>query len=186
MWINKASQILSVLILLCVAGTSLGDAPSEADPEATAEAPVPTDLDLFKDLAGTWEGTATHSGGDPEAVTVTYAVTAGGSAVAEALFVGSPHEMLTVFHLDDGKLMLTHYCMLGNQPQMNATDTDASDTVNFMFSGGNNIPNPDQDMHMHEASYTFIDADHIRATWTMYNQGEPAGQAVIDLHRKMD
>jgi len=182
MWINKTSQILSVLLLLYIAGTSFGDAPAETQ----AQAPVPTALEHFKSLAGTWEGTAKHGEGEPESVAVAYAVTAGGSAVAETLFVGSPHEMLTVFYLAEGELMLTHYCMLANQPQMKASGADESGTVGFTFAGGTNIPDPQQDMHMHEASYTFIDDDHISATWTMYHEGVPANQAVIDLHRVKD
>lgn len=177
MRINHLVKPVSVAAIVCICTAVVAEMSS---PPAT-----PTELDRFKALAGTWEGTVTH-GDEPQHATVTYAVTAGGSAVAETLFPGTEHEMLTVFYLDDGKLTLTHYCMLGNQPRMQAAPASGDDTVAFNFAGGTNIADPKQDMHMHEASYTFTDADHLRTTWTMYQQGEPAHQAVIELQRKRD
>ena len=177
MRINSLIKSVSVAAFLCVCGAVAA--------EMSSQPATPTALDRFKALAGTWEGTVTH-GDEPQPATVTYAVTAGGSAVAETLFPGTEHEMLTVFYLDDGKLTLTHYCMLGNQPRMQAATASDDGTVAFTFAGGANIADPKQDMHMHEASYTFIDAGHLRATWTMYQQGEPAHEAVIELQRKKD
>ena len=49
-----------------------------------------------------------------------YAVTAAGSAVVETVFPGTEHEMVTVYHADGSDLVLTHYCMEGNQPRMRA------------------------------------------------------------------
>lgn len=164
-----------LLVLLFAAAPAISETPP-------TEAP-PTSLDRFKALAGTWEGTVTHQDADPEHVTVTYRVTAGGSAVAETLFKDTPHEMLTVFYMDGDQLTLTHYCMLANQPQMTATDSDNPNTTTFSFAGGANIKDPAKDMHMHEAAYTFIDADHIRTTWAMHHNGEPAGGATITLKR---
>ena len=188
MWTNKTNQWMSVLVLLCVATTCFGDDAAETQKlaEAHAEVSAPSALDNFKALAGIWEGIAQHGDEEPSKVIVTYAVTAGGSAVVETMFVGQPHEMLTVFHMVDGQLKLTHYCMLANQPEMIATESNDNNTVDFTFSGGANIADPDQDMYMHDASYTFIDADHFTTTWTSFNQGEPGNCAVIDLHRKKD
>ena len=46
-----------------------------------------------------------------------YGVTAAGTAVMEALFPETDHEMLTVYHLEGNDLVLTHYCAMGNQPR---------------------------------------------------------------------
>jgi hypothetical protein len=111
-----------------------------------------------------------------------YRVTSGGSAVVETVFAGSDHEMVTVYHLDGDDLVLTHYCMLGNQPRMKAErGSDPKKSV-FKFAGGTNIK-PDSDLHMHEAVFEFIDDDHFTSSWTLYRDGKPATVAKIDLRR---
>ena len=123
-------------------------------------------FDNLKALAGDW----TMSGGDGT-VAVTYRVTAGGSAVVETLFPGAPHEMVTVYTLDKGDLVLTHYCAEGNQPHMKAVKGGDPSTIAFKFDGGGNIKSP-KDGHMHEATFTFKDADHVTSTWLFYKDGK--------------
>ena len=87
------------------------------------ECPIPTiktsaELATIKALAGKWTGTAKHSNGTTEPTVVEYHLTSGGSAVEEKITPGTPHEMVTMYHDLGGKLAMTHYCMLGNQPQM--------------------------------------------------------------------
>ena len=81
---------------------------------------APAALERFKALAGEWvaaeDGEMTKKGD----LVARYAVTAGGSAVVETVFPGSPHEMVTVYHADGPDLVLTHYCVEGNQPRMRA------------------------------------------------------------------
>ena len=33
---------------------------------------------------------------------------------------GTPHEMITMFHMDQAELLATHYCSAHNQPRMRA------------------------------------------------------------------
>src|SRR5437016_10617001 len=75
------------------------------------------EFERMKSLAGTWKGTH-DMGKGPMEVTVVYTVVAGGSAVEERFFAGTPNEMVTMYHDKQGKLSLTHYCMLHNQPGM--------------------------------------------------------------------
>jgi len=67
----------------------------------------------IKSLAGQWE--AQVNGGKAE---ITYEVIAGGSAVMERESAEGMPPMLTVYYLDGNRLLLTHYCMAGNQPRM--------------------------------------------------------------------
>ena len=55
---------------------------------------------------------------------------------------------------------MTHYCVLGNQPRMKAYRDSPADQIRFQFDGGANL-DPAKDKHMHEATLTIIDADHI-------------------------
>jgi hypothetical protein len=139
-------------------------------------------FEQFKQIAGTWEGKEVEGrmGTDVRAV---YRVTSGGSAVVDTLFPNTDHEMVTVIHPDGEDLLLTHYCMVGNQPQMKASGTAAGKEVAFKFVRATNLKSPD-DMHMHDVTYTFVDSDTLRAKWTHYHGGKPAGDVVFELKRK--
>ncbi|HEX4130718.1 MAG TPA: hypothetical protein VHZ24_11805 [Pirellulales bacterium] len=138
-------------------------------------------LDAFKALTGDW--VAKQVGGDEKEFTVNYKVTAGGSAVVETISPGTDHEMVTVIHGDGPDLVLTHYCMLGNQPQMKAPGDGKSKTVAFKFVRATNLGS-DKDMYMHDVTYTFVDKDTLRSEWTHYNDGKPSGNVVFELKRK--
>jgi hypothetical protein len=106
----------------------------------------------LKRLQGEWRGPAMQKGMPPSHSI--YRVTAGGSAVQETIFPGTKMEMLSVYHMDKGNLLMTHYCMLGNQPRMklNTRKSTATELV-FDFDGGTNL-NPRRDMHMHSLRLT--------------------------------
>ena len=101
----------------------------------------------IKKLQGDWRGPAMMKG-MPKAHSV-FRVTAGGSAVEETIFPGTKMEMLSIYHMDKGNLLMTHYCAIGNQPRMklNTRTSTASELV-FDFAGGTNL-NPRRDVHMH-------------------------------------
>src|SRR5207237_10320126 len=87
-------------------------------------------FDRLKKLAGDW----TTGGAEP--ATASFRVTAGGSAVVETLFAGTPHEMVTVYTADGDDVKLTHYCMLGNQPTLRAKGGPAApETLHFECDG---------------------------------------------------
>lgn len=123
-------------------------------------------FDNLKALAGDW----TMGGGDGS-VAVTYRVIAAGSAVVETLFPGAPHEMVTVYTVDKGELVLTHYCAEGNQPHMKAVKGGEANAIAFKFDGGGNIKSS-KDGHMHEATFSFKDTDHVTTTWLFYRDGK--------------
>jgi hypothetical protein len=173
MFVRTAPVFLLVSVMTCGATAGEKKLPPRQFPA----------LEPFKQLAGDWVGKVTkgpHAGMD---VQVSYKVTAGGSAVLETLFPGTDHEMVTVIHPDGDGLVLTHYCMLGNQPQMKAGAKDDAGRVAFKFLRATNLKS-DKDMHMHDVTYTFAAPDALRAEWTHYQDGKATGQAVIDLKRK--
>src|SRR5690348_4435024 len=75
-------------------------------------------FDRLRGLAGTWEAKT-----EKETFRITYEVISSGSAVVERTAVGDT-SMETIYHLDGSRLLLTHYCMLGNQPRMEAKAFD--------------------------------------------------------------
>ena len=102
----------------------------------------------------------------------------------ETLFPGTAHEMVTMYHLDGDKLMLTHYCAAGNQPRM-VLDLQKStpELLVFEFAGGSNL-DPAKDNHMHAGRFKFIGANKLEAEWDNYQQGKQAGVAKFTLQRE--
>jgi uncharacterized protein YndB with AHSA1/START domain len=149
--------------------------------------PVRVDSKEFqemKQLVGTWEGTKEDTKANaakPESVKVTYKLTAGGSTLQETLMPGTPHEMVTMYHDEGGKLTMTHYCMLGNTPHLAVTHADAKEIVfNFAPSGG---IDPAKDMHMHGLTLEFKDPNHLVQRWSCYKEGKKGDDTVFNLAR---
>ena len=172
-----AQRLITVVALLC-AGAAL--VVSAAAPAAAV--PAPSSLERFKALAGEWvaaeDGEMVRKGD----LVARYAVTAGGSAVVETVFPGSPHEMVTVYHAEGQDLVLTHYCMEGNQPRMRARAAGGA-RIDFAFDGGTNV-DPGRDRHMHSATFELAGVDEIRSEWTEKADGKTALVVKSHLVRK--
>jgi hypothetical protein len=149
---------------------------------STTTRPVSPGLERLKALAGEWVSAEDGDMVKKGDLVSRYAVTASGSAVVETLFPGSPHEMVTVYHADGSDLVLTHYCMEGNQPRMRAR-TPAGSRLDFAWDGGTNI-DPAHDRHMHSATVELVSADEIRSEWNEIAEGKPVLVARMHLVRK--
>ena len=136
--------------------------------------PPPTNagLEKMKKLVGTWLA-ADKDGKPTDQVVSIIKVTAGGSAVHETLFPGQPQEMVSIYTVNGPDLIMTHYCVLGNQPRMKADPNSSANQIVFQFIGGGNL-DPNKDKHMHEATLTFVDDDHIEVKGTGWENGAPA------------
>jgi hypothetical protein len=160
---------LVLTLLLALSLPSYGD----DKPEAKLPAP-PTNVGLekMKKLAGTWL-LADKDGKPTDQVASIIKVTAGGSAVHETLFPGQPHEMISLYTADGPDLVLTHYCVLGNQPRLKADPNSPPNQLVFRFAGGSNL-NPKKDKHMHDATLTIVSEDQIEVNGTGWENGAPA------------
>jgi len=138
------------------------------------------EYERMKQLVGVWEGTS-NMGKERERVKVEYRLTAGGSAIVETLFPGTPEEMVSVYYDRKGKLSMTHYCMLQNQPSMKLQKASV-DALDFTFAKGNGI-NPKKDPHMHALTISFVDKDHIVQNWTLFEDGREKGVTKLNLSR---
>jgi hypothetical protein len=162
-------RILVCGVLLTVSLSIYGaDAPdAKLPPPATN-----VGLEKMKKLAGTWL-VADKDGKATDQVASIIKVTAGGSVVHETLYPGQPMEMVSVYTADGPDLILTHYCVLGNQPRMKATPTAASNEIVFKFAGGSNL-DVTKDKHMHGATLTLVDDDRIELNGVGWENGGPA------------
>jgi hypothetical protein len=168
-----ARTALAALIFLALATVPLVGQDKQAGKHSAFE--------QFKLLAGDW--VAKGQAKDGSDIHVRYKVTAGGSAVVETIFPGTEHEMISVIHPDGPELLLTHYCMLGNQPQMKASGTGEGNKVEFKFVRATNLKS-ENDRHMHDATFTFVDRDTLRAEWTSYKDGKAAAPMAFELKRQ--
>jgi hypothetical protein len=161
---------IATVLWLGLAGTVANAAGKESN---AAEA-----FAKLKTLAGNWEATSSRG-----KVTTSYEVISNGSAVVEHINVPSEEEMLTVYHLDGNRLVLTHYCTAGNQPHMQAEPYDAaSNQLVFDFAGGGNLSDTNVG-HMHNAVFKFVSADEFAAKWTFQENGKPKFVENIEYRR---
>jgi hypothetical protein len=113
----------------------------------------------LKTLVGEWSADSSHG-----KVHSSYELIAGGSVLVERISVAGEGEMLTTYHLDGEQLVLTHYCMAGNQPHMVAERYDAATgNLQFAFAGASNLK-PGAG-HMHAANIQLISQDRYDAKW---------------------
>lgn len=154
-------KIALCLSLALLAFTVWADDKPAGKPSTTSPA-----FDALKKLVGTW----TAQGPDGKEMQTQFKLTAGGSVLVETLFPGTPQEMVTVYHMDSGDLILTHYCMLGNQPRLKAASTKDTKKLMFKSVGGTNMK--PEDAHMGQAVLTLIDDNNFEADWCSCSNGK--------------
>src|SRR5262245_51633121 len=161
-------QFLACGLLAAISLAALGE-------EKRSDAPAPptnAGFEKMKKLVGTWVQ-ADEEGKPTDTVVSVIKLTAGGSAIHETIFPGQPHEMVSVYTVEGGDLVLTHYCVLGNQPRLKADPKSAANQIKFDFAGGANL-DPKKDKHMHAATVTIVDANHLQIDGEGWENGGPA------------
>jgi hypothetical protein len=186
---RQATRTLSWLAALLAVGLVMGAAAHAAgmpEPKSGAapggKPDTPSKLDLIKKLQGDWVEVG-PDGKPTNKVVSTYRVTAGGSAVEETLMAGTDHEMVTLYHMDGDVLMLTHYCVAGNQPRMRAEAQTDPHTLVFRCAGATNMKS-ENDRHMHQATIVWKDDNHIHSDWEMVENGKNVMTASFELARR--
>ena len=120
-------------------------------------------LEQLKLLVGEWDVKDSPS-------KVTYHLTGNGTTLVEE-FRGR-RGMASVYHMDHGNLMLTHYCSAGNQPRMRAVAYDPAErTVKFDFIDVTNLSEPSA-YHTRELEILFQDEDHVELRFIGREEGE--------------
>ncbi len=134
-------------------------------------------FDLLKGLDGNWAGK--NNQGQP--IQVTFRITAGGSALMSEILGRGPENMITMFHMDGDRLLMTHYCGAGNQPRMKVIASDAK-SVSFEFMDGTNIGPGDG--HMQRVTFTQPDTDHHVEEWIFLEHGKETNEVFTLVRAK--
>jgi hypothetical protein len=163
---KKATQVqILIVAILALAASSV--AQTDAEKAFTA----------LKNMPGTWEGN-TEMG----PVQVVFKTTGQGSAVMSEIL--GHEDMVSMFHMDGpNRLLLTHYCAVGNQPRMLASVSADGKIITFNFVDATNLSSPDAG-HMQKMVLTLVDDNHHTEEWTFSDHGKEH-KAVFDLRRKM-
>jgi hypothetical protein len=131
----------------------------------------------LKSLEGSWSGKTP----DGHTVQVSNRVTSSGSVLMSE--ITGQEDMITMFHLDGGRLLMTHYCAAGNQPRMVASLSPDGKTITFDFLDATNLL-PSQGGHMERVVFTLIDADHHSEDWQFAQDGGQKLHEKFDLERQ--
>jgi hypothetical protein len=149
-----------------------------ADPAPKTASP---EFERMKTLVGAWTG-KTDFGQGPIDMTVRYRLLAAGSVLEERVFEGTPNEMVTMYYDKDGKLALTHYCMLGNRPAMALKASDAK-SLTFDFDGACCTIDAKKESHMHGLTLRFDDQDTITSACQSIMEGKEMSTHPVTLKR---
>ena len=146
---------------------------------ASAQVPRPAAkaFDQIKSLAGEWIGKLSDGG----ETRVAYRVASAGSAVIETIGDDATG-MVSVYTLDGDRILMTHYCSVGNQPRMAAKVTPDTKTLVFEFLDISNLSSPDA-MHIHGLTMTIVGPDQVTNVWT-HRMGGKDGDLKFELARK--
>src|SRR3989442_742256 len=127
----KRTVMVPIVVLAAAALLAAAPAPKKNNP----------DFEKMKSLVGEWAGKS--DGGN--SVTVSYKLVSSGTALMETLDPGGEFEMVSLYHPDGDRLMMTHYCAAGNQPRMrSAKSSGDSTTISFSYVDPTNLSGPRQ------------------------------------------
>jgi hypothetical protein len=175
-WVMKRSvNFLTITLVTFILVGGICFAGSEMKPAIKTN----PEFERMKSLVGNWEGKST----DGSSANVSYTLVSDNSALMEKIAMGSESEMLTVYHPDGDRLMMTHYCSLHNQPRMRSqTSRPDQNKIAFDFVDVTNLSAPGAG-HMSRLIVTFEDKDHITQEWT-YREKDRESTVVVRFERK--
>lgn len=153
----KARYFLYAAIVFALAGGS-----------TEAQTKLAGGFDQLKSLVGEWDGT----NADGKSVHVAYQMVSNGTALLERLKTPDESNMVTVYTSDGDRVAVTHFCAIGNQPQMRTPAvTGETKQFSFAFVRATNLASANAG-HMDHLVVTLQDKDHFAQEWTWKENGK--------------
>ena len=159
---HKITSLCATLLL-----TAFG-ALNSAEPEKT-KAGSP-EFERMKAMVGTWTGKP-DMGNGPVDMTIQYRLISAGSVLEERIAPNTPHEMVTMYYDKAGKLAMTHYCVMGNRPEMALKASDAK-SLTFDLDASCCTIDTKKESHMHGVTIQFDDADTVTTSCKAFVDGK--------------
>ena len=168
--IGRGLAVLAAAGILAAAGCECGPDVRQVRAAGGSESRDAAMLGPLAALAGEWEVVDDDGGRSPGS---TFAVSSSGSTVREVMFPGTDDEMTNVYHMDGERLVMTHYCGIGNQPRLVAgepTRVAAGTVYEFRYESVSNL-REEHDGYMGGLRLTLVDADTLVQDWTFFDAG---------------
>jgi len=169
---TKLTSFCTALLLAACGSLIAGEAPK---PKAGSP-----EFERMKTLVGTWQG-KTDMGQGPVDMTIEYRLIAAGSVLEERIAPGTPHEMVSMYYDKAGKLAMTHYCVLGNRPEMALKASDAKSITFDLDASCCTIDK--KESHMRGVTLSFDDADTITSKCKAIIDGQEAPERPTTFKR---
>ncbi|OFV81127.1 MAG: hypothetical protein A2Y78_06065 [Acidobacteria bacterium RBG_13_68_16] len=151
-----------IVVLIAVFSLWLGAASAQEHESHGSKVVSTPQWESVKSLVGEWDG-YTMEGDKKYPAHISVRMTGDGSAVMHWMGAETPHEMITMFHMDKENLLATHYCAAHNQPRFQAVVSADPKKVVLEFKDGTNIRPGDG--YMRSLAITFVDPDHHNEDW---------------------
>lgn len=165
---NRAFLSSLLAISLSVAATAVAD-------------PTPAStFQKMKEFVGTWKGVAGPDGNGMES-NVSFKLTGAGTTLVETMFEGTKNEMMSMYHMNEDELVMTHYSVAGNQPFMKYQPMPNSRYIKFEFVKGMNVDTNEN--YMRSVTFKVVDKDTLIVDWQSYEEGKPGMKAHLYLKR---
>jgi hypothetical protein len=173
-----AALVRRTVVLAIVATLGLG-----ARAGSAADLPTPLMYTLVASLEGDWHGIAEWSEGRTGSyeLDLRYRLTGGGSAVVEDWLVKGRSTMMSVYHLDDGDLRMTHYCGAQNQPRLRATKFDETGIIEFSFVDVTNAG--EHPAYVQAATVKVLSEDRLEVVLRFGGPAGPVGVETLRMQR---
>jgi hypothetical protein len=164
---------LFATLLLTAASLTAADAPQAK--------PGSKEFEQMKTLVGTWTGKVDYGQGLTDSV-IQYRLIAGGSVLEERIAAGTPMEMVSMYYDKAGKLAMTHYCVMGNRPEMALKSSDAK-SITFNLDAACCTFDTKKESHMSGVTIKFDDADTFTSSCKAVLDGKEVPEHLITFKR---
>jgi hypothetical protein len=178
---NRIKTTCTWTAIIAVAAMLLASSIISADDSAKKPQAKSDQLKAIAALEGTWAQLKPAPAEGQKPATLVIHPTAGGSAIMETMSPGSDHEMLNIYTEDEKGVLLTHYCIMGNQPRMRLTSANDG-VLKFEFVDAGNLKSRDE-AHMDSVTIT-VKGDHMTQDWSMYQDGKVTGHHTFEFKRQ--
>jgi len=152
---------------LLAGGVLVGEEPKVAA-AGSVRTPSEAAFARLASLSGEWKGSQQGI-----AITLTYTLTADGSALMEEMRSAGSAPMITMFSVDGSRLLATHYCTAGNQPNMatGPIGSPGSSSLDFALVRVTGLKTPG-DWHNTGLTVILEDGDHLTQRWSYEDHGK--------------
>jgi hypothetical protein len=171
--------MMALVVLLGSVSVGAGDEDRHGAPPADDPR-----FDFLKRLEGMWVGKTGQE--EMNEVLIEFRVTAGGHAIEEREMIGTPMEMVTLYYMRGKDLVATHYCVLGNQPQLRAAKKVVNDTLDFACDGKPGNTRSHAEEHVHGWSIRLNEDDTLYYSAELVKDGDVTEAPAFVLTRQLD